>query len=165
MPETPVIEAEPPKPTAVEAVIPEPVLPMETTAVIEPEALQLENIPPTSKYTILIFQSSSPLHSQNKWFFHSFSPVDIEADISQLEAPTFTTITRGPPEPMLRLKWTHKVLLIGEKVLNPMIHSCDTCLLPILHYGRMVRTILLPTPHNNLLIKLVFRSPASTSSV
>lgn len=100
-------------------------------------------------------------------FFHSFSPVDIEADISQLEAPTFTTITRGPPEPMLRLKWTHKVLLIGEKVLNPMIHSCDTCLLPILHYGRMVRTILFPTSHINSLILflLLSRSPASTSSV
>lgn len=28
--------------------------------------------------------------------------IDMEADISQLEAPTFTTISRGPPEPMLR---------------------------------------------------------------
>lgn len=62
----------------------------------------------------------------------------MEADISQLEAPTFTTITRGPPEPMLRLKWNHKVNLIGEKVLNPMIHICDQCDKPILHYGRMI---------------------------
>lgn len=64
--------------------------------------------------------------------------VDMEADISQLEAPTFTTIQRGPPEPMLRLKWDHKVSLIGEKVLNPMIHCCDQCLKPILIYGRMI---------------------------
>lgn len=64
--------------------------------------------------------------------------VDLEADISQLEAPTFTTINRGPPEPMLRLDWSHKVNLIGEKVLNPMIHCCDKCLKPILIYGRMV---------------------------
>lgn len=62
----------------------------------------------------------------------------MEADISQLEAPTFTTITRGPPEPMLRLKWDHKVSLIGEKVLNPMIHCCDQCEKPILIYGRMI---------------------------
>lgn len=62
----------------------------------------------------------------------------MEADISQLEAPTFTTINRGPPEPMLRLDWSHKVNLIGEKVLNPMIHCCDKCLKPILIYGRMV---------------------------
>lgn len=68
-------------------------------------------------------------------------PVDLEADISQLEAPTFTTINRGPPEPMLRLDWSHKVSLIGEKVLNPMIHCCDKCLKPILIYGRMVRII------------------------
>lgn len=65
--------------------------------------------------------------------------IDMEADISQLEAPTFTTITRrGPPEPMLRLKWDHKVSLIGEKVLNPMIHCCDQCDKPILVYGRMI---------------------------
>lgn len=62
----------------------------------------------------------------------------MEADISQLEAPTFTTISRGPPEPMLRLKWKHKVNLIGEKVLNPMIHCCDQCVKPILIYGRMI---------------------------
>lgn len=71
-----------------------------------------------------------------------FLTVDLEADISQLEAPTFTTINRGPPEPMLRLNWTHKVNLIGEKVLNPMIHCCDKCLKPILIYGRMVIMIV-----------------------
>lgn len=64
--------------------------------------------------------------------------IDMEADISQLEAPTFTTITRGPPEPMLRLNWDHKVSLIGEKVLNPMIYICDQCDKPILIYGRMI---------------------------
>uniref|UniRef100_A0A1Q3F1J7 E3 ubiquitin-protein ligase Hakai n=1 Tax=Culex tarsalis TaxID=7177 RepID=A0A1Q3F1J7_CULTA len=64
--------------------------------------------------------------------------IDMEADISQLEAPTFTTITRGPPEPMLRLNWDHKVNLIGEKVLNPMIYICDQCDKPILIYGRMI---------------------------
>lgn len=62
----------------------------------------------------------------------------MEADISQLEAPTFTTLSRGPPEPMLRLKWDHKVSLIGEKVWNPMIHCCDLCSKPILIYGRMI---------------------------
>lgn len=62
----------------------------------------------------------------------------MEADISQLEAPTFTTISRGPPEPMVRLKWDHKVSLIGEKVMNPMIHCCDQCEKPILIYGRMI---------------------------
>lgn len=71
-------------------------------------------------------------------FRFSLATVDMEADISQLEAPTFTTISRGPPEPMLRLKWDHKVSLIGEKVLNPMIHCCDQCEKPILIYGRMI---------------------------
>jgi E3 ubiquitin-protein ligase Hakai len=69
--------------------------------------------------------------------------VDPEADISQLEAPTFTTINRGPPEPMLRLNWDHRVNLMGDKVLNPMIHCCDRCMKPILIYGRMVSVIFL----------------------
>nr|CAG4651852.1 EOG090X06V5 [Triops cancriformis] len=64
--------------------------------------------------------------------------IDLEADISQLEAPTFTTLNRGPPEPMVRLNWDHPVNLIGDKVLNPMIHCCDKCLKPILIYGRMI---------------------------
>lgn len=64
--------------------------------------------------------------------------IDLEADISQLEAPTFTTLNRGPPEPMLRLRWDHRVNLVAEKVLNPMIHCCDKCMKPILIYGRMI---------------------------
>ncbi|XP_034935682.1 E3 ubiquitin-protein ligase Hakai [Chelonus insularis] len=75
------------------------------------------------------------LQQQQPTTEHQF---DLEADISQLEAPTFTTINRGPPEPMLRLRWDHRVNLIGEKVLNPMIHCCDKCLKPILIYGRMI---------------------------
>ncbi|CAD6229653.1 GSCOCG00012121001-RA-CDS [Cotesia congregata] len=75
------------------------------------------------------------LQTQPSSLEHQF---DLEADISQLEAPTFTTINRGPPEPMLRLRWDHRVNLIGEKVLNPMIHCCDKCLKPILIYGRMI---------------------------
>lgn len=65
-------------------------------------------------------------------------PDDQDCDISSLEAPTFTTLDRGPPAPMLRLSWDHPVNLIGEKVLSPRIHICDTCNKPILIYGRMV---------------------------
>jgi len=39
---------------------------------------------------------------------------------------------------MLHLNWNLPVNLIGEKVLNPMIHCCDKCLKPILIYGRLV---------------------------
>jgi len=63
---------------------------------------------------------------------------DMETDISQMEAPTFTTIDRSNPASMLALDWDHKVNLVGKKVLNPMIHCCDKCLKPILIYGRMI---------------------------
>lgn len=62
-------------------------------------------------------------------------------DMSQLEleAPSFTTMQRNVPQVMLRLDWDHKVNLIGEKVLNPMIYCCDQCEKPILIYGRMIQ--------------------------
>jgi len=63
---------------------------------------------------------------------------DMETDISQMEAPTFTTIDRSNPAPMLTLDWDHKVNLVGKKVMNPMIHCCDKCFKPILIYGRMI---------------------------
>ena len=37
------------------------------------------------------------------------------------------------------LKWDHKVNLIGRPVKDPLLHICETCSLPILIYGRMVR--------------------------
>lgn len=84
------------------------------------------------------FDSHLLLVSVKLMSYHYFVAVDLEADISQLQAPTFTTINRGPPEPMLHLSWSLPVNLIGEKVLNPMIHCCDKCLKPILIYGRLV---------------------------
>ena len=68
----------------------------------------------------------------------AISKYDMETDISKLEAPTFTTIDRSNPASMLNLDWDHSVNLVGKKVLNPMIHSCDKCLKPILIYGRMI---------------------------
>jgi E3 ubiquitin-protein ligase Hakai len=65
-----------------------------------------------------------------------------QTDMSQLEpleTPSFTTMTRSVPQVMLRLNWDHKVNLIGEKVLNPMIYCCDQCEKPILIYGRMIQ--------------------------
>ncbi|GAB6020047.1 hypothetical protein CHUAL_002794 [Chamberlinius hualienensis] len=66
---------------------------------------------------------------------------DMEQDIFKLEAPTFTTIDRATTEPIhnnSKLRWDHKVSLIGAKVLNPAIHVCNICSLPILLYGRMI---------------------------
>ena len=40
----------------------------------------------------------------------------MDTDISQLEAPTFTTLDRGPSQKMMELSWDHKVNLIGKKV-------------------------------------------------
>lgn len=59
--------------------------------------------------------------------------------LEQIEPPSFTTMQRNVPQVMLLLNWDHKVNLIGEKVLNPMIYVCDQCEKPILIYGRMIQ--------------------------
>ncbi len=43
---------------------------------------------------------------------------NMDTDISQLEAPTFTTLDRAPSQPMLSLQWDHTANLIGKKVLK-----------------------------------------------
>lgn len=60
--------------------------------------------------------------------------------LEQPEPPSFTvSLQRNVPQVMVRLNWDHKVNLIGEKVLNPMIYCCDQCEKPILIYGRMIQ--------------------------
>lgn len=42
----------------------------------------------------------------------------MDVDISKLEAPTFTTLDRGPSKTMMKLKWDHPVNLMGKKVCS-----------------------------------------------
>ncbi|ODN01177.1 E3 ubiquitin-protein ligase Hakai [Orchesella cincta] len=63
---------------------------------------------------------------------------NIDDDISQLVPPTFSTISKGPPQPMLELSWDHQYLPMGEKVASPNIHMCIACRLPIRLYGRLI---------------------------
>lgn len=62
----------------------------------------------------------------------------LDDDISQLIPPTFSTVSKGPPQPMLELTWTHKYTPIGDKLPTPNIHMCVDCKLPIRIYGRLV---------------------------
>lgn len=69
--------------------------------------------------------------------------VDTSLDdvISKLETPAFSPMDRAFPEPLhqnKKLRWDHKVNLIGEKVIDPLIHCCEKCSLPILNYGRLI---------------------------
>lgn len=78
-----------------------------------------------------------------------FSPtVSIDDDISQLIPPTFSTISTGPPQPMLDLDWNHKYNPFGEKIPNANIHMCVTCRLPIRIYGRLVSIIHVDEGYN-----------------
>ena len=59
----------------------------------------------------------------------------IESELTSLSFVTPASKALHGNEP---LNWKYKVNLIGEKVVNPRIHCCERCLLPILVYGRMV---------------------------
>lgn len=81
----------------------------------------------------------------------------MDTDISTLEAPTFTTLDRSATlQTINSLDWDHKLNLIGMKMVNATIHTCEICQQPILIYGRMIpckhvfciscaRTSILPT--------------------
>lgn len=62
----------------------------------------------------------------------------LDDDISQLVPPTFSTVSKGPPQPMLELSWEHKYTPMGDKLPTPNIHMCVDCKLPIRIYGRLV---------------------------
>jgi hypothetical protein len=56
------------------------------------------------------------------------SAYNMDSDISQMEAPTFTTIDRGPSQPMISLQWDHTANLIGKKVNNyGPVFAVDKC--------------------------------------
>ena len=40
------------------------------------------------------------------------------------------------------LRWDQRQNLIGRPVINPLLHICEVCDLPVLIYGRMVRPAL-----------------------
>jgi len=66
---------------------------------------------------------------------------DENLDTESLTTHAIASFVSPGAQPLHRneaLNWKYKVNLIGEKVVNPRIHCCDKCLLPILVYGRMI---------------------------
>ncbi|KAL4226325.1 85/88 kDa calcium-independent phospholipase A2 [Mactra antiquata] len=62
------------------------------------------------------------------------------AEDEVLDTPIFKTMDPGEPvHHNKKLRWDHKVNLLGEKVVDPLIHCCEICSLPILIYGRMIQ--------------------------
>ena len=48
---------------------------------------------------------------------------------------------KGPEEPQhnnKKLSWSHRVNLVGRRHMDPHIHCCEECKVPILIYGRVV---------------------------
>ncbi|XP_032242071.2 E3 ubiquitin-protein ligase Hakai isoform X2 [Nematostella vectensis] len=47
----------------------------------------------------------------------------------------------APPGPapvvVKEMEWNHKIMIIGQKVQDPLLHLCEKCSLPILVYGRL----------------------------
>ncbi|XP_022661386.1 E3 ubiquitin-protein ligase Hakai-like [Varroa jacobsoni] len=70
----------------------------------------------------------------------SLSPI-LGSSLDGVGASFSPVLSKGPPSPRHQqqsLCWKHRVNLIGEKVVDPMIHICDKCHLPILTYARMI---------------------------
>lgn len=119
------------KPTEAEATNVEPQIDNTT----EPPAAEAVKDEPMEVKEVTLYHSD--VLERNFYLRISYFKTDIPQ--LELEAPSFTTMQRNVPQVMLRLNWDHKVNLIGEKVLNPMIYCCDQCEKPILIYGRMIQ--------------------------
>ncbi|KAI8782334.1 E3 ubiquitin-protein ligase Hakai [Biomphalaria glabrata] len=62
-----------------------------------------------------------------------------EIDEEVVENPTLrAAFSLAPLHQGQPLQWDYEAHLIGEKILNKMIHLCEICELPILVYGRML---------------------------
>ncbi|XP_054168363.1 E3 ubiquitin-protein ligase Hakai-like isoform X2 [Oppia nitens] len=63
---------------------------------------------------------------------------DLGSDLPSHSISSFVNPGANPLHGKEELNWKYRVNLIGEKVVNPRIHCCEKCLLPILVYGRMI---------------------------
>lgn len=48
-----------------------------------------------------------------------------------------------PTKEYENLKWDHTPRLCGRPIKDPLLHVCEICSLPVLIYGRMVRSLSL----------------------
>lgn len=83
----------------------------------------------------LLEQATRPKYSRGPEM--STPTYNMDTDISTLEAPTFSTLNKGPSQTMMSLRWDHQVNEMGRRVVNPILHVCDKCKRPILQYGRL----------------------------
>lgn len=63
------------------------------------------------------------------------SPLPVSSDNSILSMAGSFPVHQGK-----ELRWDQRLHLIGRPVLDPLLHICEVCDLPILIYGRMVTT-------------------------
>lgn len=120
----------------------------EATNVVEPEgivAMEVDAPKPVEETPVEVKEVNALLAAKVGTFLtlnvSNFKTAAAEpSQLEQPEPPSFTvSLQRNVPQVMVRLSWDHKVNLIGEKVLNPMIYCCDQCEKPILIYGRMIQ--------------------------
>lgn len=110
--------------------------------VVTTKASSVETIVPSSPSLQPATDHQAPLSPKPHPLPQSDHPPTTTSD------PTYTsstTIVSGkvPPDSIIQtgssLRWDHKVNLLGRAVADPLMHICETCLLPILIYGRMKR--------------------------
>lgn len=61
----------------------------------------------------------------------------IEGEKESKKKKSSTDVATPATKPGNELLWNQQLLLIGQKVQDPLLHQCETCALPILLYGRM----------------------------
>ena len=63
----------------------------------------------------LLEQATRPKYSRGPEMM-STPTYNMDTDISTLEAPTFSTLNKGPSQTMMSLRWDHQVNEMGRRV-------------------------------------------------
>ena len=73
----------------------------------------------------LLEQATRPKYSRGPEMM-STPTYNMDTDISTLEAPTFSTLNKGPSQTMMSLRWDHQVNEMGRRVRFFYFHSYHT---------------------------------------
>eukprot|EP00795_Rhopilema_esculentum_P002396 gene2396-18040_t len=68
---------------------------------------------------------------------HKEAPEDGKSHKTTKKVKSVSSGDAFPKSDKEELDWSQKILAIGEKVQDPMIHMCESCTLPVLVYGRL----------------------------
>ena len=78
------------------------------------------------------------MENESRLSSHTNNDDEVMANDDEYFGSFSTSLISPPFGHTNQLQLRNRANLVGEKIINPGIHMCDSCQSPILVYGRMV---------------------------